>query len=759
MGKQLNDALKDAILDQSPAMIAFHDRPQSLVWGNASYCRAIGSKAEDISRHECFTAFGFHQPCSECPVVKAAETGQPAEAELFPDHAPRPDCSWLVQAVPVTDAHGRNLGLVEIVTQKPGQSRPELELRQERKLLQAIIDNIPVMITRYYPESNLLYLNKEFESVVGWNTQEARTLDLMEKIYPNPKLRQAAQEYMNKASVEWQEFQLQARSGELIDSQWSNILLDDGTQIGIGLDIRDRKRAERELKENQLKLQTLIDQTSEMLFLHDFDGHILDVNQRSVEQSGYSKEELLTMQVSDLDPDYHEREEQGIFWSRLDLNRQHSFEARHQRKDGTIVPVEVTVSKIMLGNDVRIMALARDISDRKRYENLLIQAKEQAEVANRAKSEFLANMSHEIRTPLNGVKGMIELASRKASHDEVRKYLDLAGQSADHLMCIINDVIDLSKIEAGHIELHPQPFSLRECLQSTFFPLQASAEAKGLDFSLEVAPEVPDGLVGDVNRFRQVLENIVGNAVKFTHEGRISVSVQLLGDSTQTVRLLCTVQDTGIGISEENQKVIFQSFTQIDPSIQSQYGGSGLGLAISRQYLEMMDGGLWCTSREGQGSTFTLTAAFDRFSGPLPKAAPEGDTSQSRSALKILVAEDSAMNRIYAEQLLKDMGHTVVLVEDGRLAVQALSREHFDLVLMDIRMPNLDGQEALRIIRQNPPTGTDPSIPVIALTAYALKEDRKRLLELGFDGHLAKPIDVQALGQVVASIEKRKPLA
>jgi len=747
----ITEAMKAEILENAPAIIAFHDTEQRIVWANRAYREAVGCSSESVQAQACHAVWGLASRCEGCPVSMALARGEPAEAELTPEtqkHWPASHGAWLARATPVASPDGRIIGAVETAIEISAWKRQGLE--KERRLLKTILNSIPVMLTHYDPESRMLLVNREFERLVGWTTQEIQGIDLLEKVYPDPEYRKEVWEYMQMAAVEWREFSVLAKTGEYIDSEWSNIVLDDGTRVGVGLDVRARKRAEKELQENQLKLQTLIDQTSEMLFLHDFGGNILDVNQRAVEQSGYSREELLAMQASDLDPDYHDREQGGDFWSSLELNQPHAFEARHKRKDGTVFPVEVTVSKITLADEVQIMALAKNISERKDYERLLIQAKDEAEKANRAKSEFLANMSHEIRTPLNGIKGMIELAGKKALQPEVREYLDLAGQSAEHLMCIINDVIDLSMIEVGHTALNLRPFSLRDCLKATFYPLRAAAMDKSLSFDVEVDEDVPDALYGDSNRLRQVLENIAGNAVKFTHEGGISIALRLQEDLGDRVRLIASISDTGIGISEDKQASVFESFSASDPSTQARYGGSGLGLSLSKQYLEMMDGEIWCTSQPGQGSTFTFTAVLERSGREgAHEVAREGGPAKVGRPLHILVAEDSRMNQIYTEQILKELGHTVVLAEDGRQALLALGRERFDLVLMDIRMPNLDGEEALRAIRQEPPEGVDARIPVIALTAYALNDDRDRLLKQGFDGHLAKPIDVQALKAVL----------
>ena len=442
------------------------------------------------------------------------------------------------------------------------------------------------------------------------------------------------------------------------------------------------------------------------------------------------------------------------------------FEWMHQKVDGEPIPAEITLVRVRRRNHFIVAGYTRDLREQKailaemqRTQDALRLARDLAEKNAKAKSEFLANMSHEIRTPMNAILGMSHLLGGTELTEKQRGYLEQAEHSANLLLRIINDILDFSKIEAGRMEMERIPFSVPGLIANTRKMLAPQAEAKGVALSVNVAADIPDQVYGDPIRLEQVLLNLANNAVKFTDSGNVAITAGLQEGLPGKVKMLFSVKDSGIGMTGEQVAGLFTPFTQADTSTTRKYGGTGLGLAISRSLVELMDGTIWCESAPGEGSTFYFTVLFDAVDGDA--AMPEAkDTAEEHAdddfadiaGLTVLLAEDNEINQMIAMELLAGKNVAVEAVDTGLKAVEALEQKEYDLVLMDIQMPEMDGLTAAKIIRAKDKFA---DLPIIAMTAHAMTGDREASLNVGMNDHITKPIDPALLYAALRRWDRR----
>ena len=514
---------------------------------------------------------------------------------------------------------------------------------------------------------------------------------------------------------------------------------------GTARDVTDRVEAREALKEVASKnslVRSLINGTEDMIFYKDGERVYQGCNTRFAnfigrpekEIVGRTDEELVGLTRAEA---YRKSDMEALAsWDPIKFEEWIVDHDGHRRLWETVK----TVFRQVGGDTPGILGVVRDVTERKEAEERMRELAERAERATRMKSAFLANMSHEIRTPMNGVLGMTEILLDTGLTPEQRQSLQIIRSSGESLLAVLNDILDISKIEAGHLELEEVSFDLNEEILGAVTLFSHAAVGRGSELKVDLRPEVPRGVRGDPTRLRQVLSNLVGNAVKFTQDGEILVSVALEGDDEDPAKIRFLVRDTGVGIAQDKQQAIFQEFTQADSSTTREYGGTGLGLTISRHLVSLMGGELELESVEGEGSDFFFTLSFpiDHDLAPKSEAAHGGDITGvvDLTGVRVLVAEDNLVNQQVAMGLLERWGCDVTVVANGIEALQSLEQSIPDLVLMDVQMPGMDGLEATERIRRDPRFS---SIPILALSAHVLPEERQKCKDVGMDDYVPKP--------------------
>jgi PAS domain S-box-containing protein len=560
----------------------------------------------------------------------------------------------------------------------------------------------------------------------------------------------------------------QRKDGSIIDVEITGDDLEfggRGCRVVLCEDVTERNRAMAELVHAREQLskraeehRLLFERNPQPMLAYDCETlRIVAVSDASIANTGYGREEFLAMTLLDIAPE--EDHAAMLEYARVNLGKrlglQHARPRRHRRKDGTIIDVEVTSDDLVLGGRECRVCLCQDVTERNRASAELALARDQAVEASNMKSAFLANMSHEIRTPMNGVIGMTELLLDMDLTDAQRECAEQIRRSGEQMLAIINDILDISKIETGHLELDITDFDLHETIDGTCSFTAAQARAKGLRLDVQIGSDVPRRVRGDGRRLHQVVLNLVSNAIKFTSTGGVAVRVSATptpNDAGAMIRL--EVADSGIGIDPANLQRMFEPFTQADVSTTRLYGGTGLGLAIARELVELMGGTIGAESEPGRGSTFSFELALAPAS-----ADAEALPAQAAGALAVpragwpssplvLVAEDSQVNQIVAARTLERCGCRVDVVGDGRAALEALQTQDNDAVLMDCQMPDMDGYQATAELRRRE-RDAGGHTPVIAMTAQAMDGDRERCIDAGMDDFISKPMRHQHLADTL----------
>lgn len=523
-------------------------------------------------------------------------------------------------------------------------------------------------------------------------------------------------------------------------------------------EVAERQQAERQLQLTESKLSGIFKSVPEAIVVANAQGIIVQCNAATEQIFGYTQDNLMGQNIQLLMDEDDRVQHDGYLRQYLATGHQKLMNQprimRGRRQDGTLFPVRLTISETRVDSEHFFIGVMQDFTQIQKAQDLLVEAKDKAEQANLMRGQFLANMSHEIRTPMNGIVGMTELALEQAGSAAQKEYLTLARDSAHHLLQIINEILDFSKIEAKALELLPEALDPSHLIRQTVRSLEPLARAKGIQLHLVPDPALPDCVWLDPVRVRQVLTNLVGNAIKFTAQGSVTVTTgaQEAADASGVV-LRIAITDTGIGFDPARTEALFSPFTQADGSVTRAFGGTGLGLAITRSLVQLMGGTVSAEGRPGQGARFVVDLPMRLAGGPqcVPAGsaarnaavAQTGDQAQAHG-LSVLLVEDHEINCKLAEIMLQRMGHRHVTAHDGQEALDCLDRARFDVVLMDVMMPVMDGITALRHLRIREALSGHRTV-VLMVTAHAMTGDRERFLAAGADGYVSKPMSQQAL--------------
>jgi PAS domain S-box-containing protein len=780
------------LLNSLPAYIFLMDQEFRISFANGLFVERFG---EPGGRH-CYEIIKCREgPCPDCEVKRVFDTGQEQTREFVALDGTH----YQVFDYPFFDPDGTPLVLelgIDITARKQAEQalqRRELEYR-------ALVENAPDLISRFDREHRYVYINPVIErlsghppslflgrtvSEAGFSAELSRLFDeMIDLVFSTGEIQVFEHEYPTGSEVKHlsmilaPEFspeggvssvltitrdvtalkrleQALRRSHEELESRVQERTAELAEAVGaLEKEVDVRRKTEQALRESEQQYRALVENAPDVIARIDRNHRVLYANPAVERLGNRPREWYIGRTIHEITAP---RDLNGLFLELLgkvfDSGREQAVETEYLFPDGKkgYFLTRLTPELSKEGQVETILAISHDITPLKELEKMLREA-------NQAKSEFLANMSHELRTPISGILGITEIDLTRELPPEIREDLEMIHSSASSLINIINDLLDLSRIEARKLQLYPADFDPRATVREVVRSYEQQASRKGLSLTLEIGDEVPQALHGDADRLTQVLRNLIGNGVKFTERGGVDVLVRALVQDQGTM-LRFTISDTGIGIPPDRQKELFQSFGQLEPALTKKHGGAGLGLVISRQIVEMMGGSIRVSSSPGKGSIFSFTALFGDPVGErramLRKKGAE--ILSELSPLRILLAEDNKVNRLFLTRFLSNAGHRVVSVENGREVLDILPKKRFDLILMDIQMPELDGLEATRRIRSASGRKFDPKIPIIALTAYAMKGDKERFLEAGMNDYVTKPIDFNVLGRSIAEVVSMNP--
>lgn len=762
------------MIRQSMAQFAIDNTSMELYWTdvegqiievNPAACQALGYSKDELLQLPIFDVVRNLTHDRWRKVLTVLRTQGKHDVESC--HVRKDGSSYPVKVVVnIFEVNGQELTCALAIDVSKRREAEEA-LRQKEQQWRTLAENSPDYIMTLNSELEIVFINR---TVPGLSREEVIGR-------PLPSLAPVQQQEVNECllrvlgtregdsyetyydSPEGYRSYFRSRVTPLDDKTGSQVLLVTST------DITQQRLLEDRVKEQLSVYQTAINTPALGFWVTDADGRILEVNDTYLQLSGYDREELVGMSLRDIEVLETDDELEGHVKEIIECGHDR-FRSMHRRKDGIPMPVEVvtTFSDLYGG---RFFAFIEDIHQKLKIEKELTwyregleelvreqtrslsEAKEAAEAANKAKSDFLANMSHEIRTPMNGVLSMGKLLLETPLENQQKHYIENIVHSANNLVSILNDILDLSKIESGSLEIVEESFSLAEVAESCGSLFSPLATDKGLSLYQEVELDGHEFVTGNRTRLLQVITNLVGNAIKFTDKGSVTLRIGVREEQEKGLRLHVEVEDTGPGIADGLQKVIFERFVQLNSETISQFEGTGLGLTLCRMLVERMHGHIGLESSQGRGSTFIFEIPVK--SATAPSAEEKKGEQMEHESLHLLVVDDDYISRLGAEQLLRNRGFRVSVAAGGEEALDKIHSETYHAVLLDIRMPHMDGIAVTRAVRRDP----DPaiaSIPIIGLTASILKGERQNYIKEGMNEVQAKPLDIDEITATIAAL-------
>jgi len=761
---QESHARLDNILDSLDIGIALISPQMQILQLNRKMREWFSKLNADGQEHPLCVDKQLNALCNDCPSQKTLQDGKLHET-VIDKSVGNHILNYRVVSTPLLDAKGNVVAAIEMVEDISKRLRVEKRIQKSEERFRKVFEEAPLGMVITTVESDIFTVNQTFCQMLGYTQQELMEMRVADITYPEdmPKSREQIGKMLSHESLTIKmDKRYVKKNGQLI---WGNITAscfynEDNTPsycLAMIEDITQRKQAEEELR----KLSLAIEQSPSILVITNIHGKIEYVNPKFTQITGYTASQVIGKNPGILKSGKQSTEFYKALWENILSGKEWRCEIQNKKKDGTLYWESVSISsmKDAKNNITHFIKVAEDITERKRWEESLKQAKKAAEAANRAKSEFLANMSHEIRTPLNAVIGFSDLLSSMITDKKHKSYLSSIQTAGKTLLTLINDILDLSKIEAGHLSIHSEPINLSLIFTELEQIFAVNLTKKRLEFIVEIDKDLPPALVLDEIRLRQVLLNLIGNAIKFTEQGSIKLTVQKHAQSSGKVDLILSVADTGIGIPEDQRETIFEAFQQQEGQSTRKYGGTGLGLAISKRLVKMMNGQISVRSQEKQGSVFEIILRdVEVHTLALPARDEAVDLKQfSFEPARVLVVDDIESNRVLLREWLEQFNLEVIEAQEGQSGLLFAKEYQPALILMDIKMPIMDGYEATLKLKKNPST---QQIPVIALTASALLSEQSEIQAYGFDGYfdgyLFKPVSISELLSELSRYLKHK---